>query len=201
MTLLFIMKANLKDYVSAILVIACSLVLLAAIQYGLTGKGFTDFTRFVEVDIEDATGLRLHSEVRYAGAIIGRITDIRYLSEEEIEKSPNPANLIHITGGLDDSAPELPENLTASPAAETLLGEKFLGLKPKGVAKGKLKEGQVVQGNSGLSIDDLIRQIQPTLENVTEITAQVRNDLPGMTGQLDGVLSEVRSLLEKAENG
>ena len=77
------MKKNLSDYLVALTVIVCSLVLLGALTYALSGRRVSASDRTLEVDYPDVTGIKLHSEVRYAGAIAGTVTHIRLLTFEE----------------------------------------------------------------------------------------------------------------------
>ena len=81
------MKRNFSDYVVALSVIVCSLVLLAALTIALTGFRLKKPTRTLQIDFEDVTGVKLHSEVRYAGAPAGRVIALRPLREEEFARA------------------------------------------------------------------------------------------------------------------
>ena len=65
------MKKNLSDYLVALAVIACSLVLLGALTYALSGGFVRKSDHTLEIDYPDVAGIKLHSEVRYAGAPAG----------------------------------------------------------------------------------------------------------------------------------
>ena len=62
------MKRNLSDYFIAFGVIVCSAVLLGALAYALGGRS-PRASRTLEINFTDVTGIRLHSELRYAGEI------------------------------------------------------------------------------------------------------------------------------------
>ena len=79
------MKKNLSDYIVALTVILCSGVLLGAMTYALSGRHSNKSGRTVEIDYPDVTGIKLHSEVRYAGAAAGTVTGIRLLTFAERE--------------------------------------------------------------------------------------------------------------------
>ena len=66
------MKRNFSDYVVALSVIICSAILLGALTIALTGFRFQKPSRTLQIDFEDVTGVKMHSEVRYAGAPAGR---------------------------------------------------------------------------------------------------------------------------------
>ena len=74
------MKRNLSDYIVALSVIACSAILLAALTIALSGYRLKKPTRTLQIDYEDVTGVKVHSEVRYAGAPAGRVIAMRHLS-------------------------------------------------------------------------------------------------------------------------
>src|SRR6266496_753525 len=73
------MKRNLSDYVVAISVILCSLVLLGALTFALSGYRLKKSKRTLQINYEDVTGIKVNSEVRYAGAPAGRVIAMRHL--------------------------------------------------------------------------------------------------------------------------
>ena len=73
------MKRNLSDYIVALSVIACSAVLLAALTIALSGYRLKKPSRTLQIDYEDVTGVKVHSEVRYAGAPAGRVIGMHHL--------------------------------------------------------------------------------------------------------------------------
>ena len=77
------MKKKLSDYLVALSVIFCSVVLLAALTIALSGYRLKKPTRTLQIHYQDVTGIKLHSEVRYAGAPAGRVIAMRHLSASE----------------------------------------------------------------------------------------------------------------------
>ncbi len=67
------------------------------------------------------TGVRVSSEVKYAGAPAGTVLSLRMLTKEERLASGDPANVVQLTLGLRPGVPELPSDVNASVAADTLL--------------------------------------------------------------------------------
>src|SRR3977135_811988 len=102
------MKKNLSDYVVAVSVIACSLVLRAALTMALSGFRLKKPTRTLQIDFEDVTGVKLHSEVRYAGALAGRVIAMRHLSRDQRETATNKRNAVRVTVSVADDIPALP---------------------------------------------------------------------------------------------
>ena len=91
------MKRNLSDYLVALAVIACSVVLLGALTIALSGYRLQKPTRTLQIDYEDVTGIKVHSEVRYAGAPAGRVIAMRHLSAAQRAAEPNKKDAVRVT--------------------------------------------------------------------------------------------------------
>src|ERR1700751_6149872 len=119
------MKRNISDYLVALFVIACSIVLLAALTFALSGYRLKKPTRTLQINYEDVTGIKMNSEVRYAGAPGGRGIGMRHLTAKEREASPNKKDEVRITVSLDQGLPLLPVDVTATLSSDTMLSPKF----------------------------------------------------------------------------
>ncbi len=209
------MKKNFSDYLVALSVIACSAVLLVALTYALSGRRASKSDRIIEIDYPDVTGIKLHSQVRYAGAMAGSVTNIRLLTFEERQAANTPQqrkNAVRITVTLLKDVPLIPSDARASLAAETLLSEKFVAFSAGSPEAPKLANGAVIQGNSGGGLDglfetvgslaeslppllktaeDLLHGIDPLLKKTTEAVDSVKvgvNDIvPRTTALLDNL--------------
>src|SRR5258708_19725448 len=124
------MKKNLSDYLVALSVIGCSSVLLAALTFALSGFRLKKRARTLKIQYEDVTGIKVHSEVRYAGAPAGRVIAMRHLTPAERAKLSNKKDAVIITVELDDRIPPLPADVTATLTADPLLAPKFATLSP-----------------------------------------------------------------------
>jgi phospholipid/cholesterol/gamma-HCH transport system substrate-binding protein len=162
------MKKNFSDYLVAAAVLVCSGVLLAALTFALSGWRKKEGGRTLEIDFPDITGIRIHSELRYAGAPAGAVSAVRLLSEEERRAAPEEKkrNAVRVSLRLLDGIPELPADVKASLASDTLLSEKFVALSAGSPEAPKLANGATLQGVSGGSFDDLINSIGPILHSV-----------------------------------
>src|SRR5260370_21313653 len=121
------MKRNLSDYIVAISVILTSVVLLAALTIALSGYRLKKPSRTLQINYEDVTGVKVHSEVRYAGAPAGRVIAMRHLSAKERESSANKRDAVRVTVNLDDGIPPLPADVVATLSSATMLQPKFFG--------------------------------------------------------------------------
>src|SRR5204863_854799 len=88
------MKRNFSDYLVALFVIACSVVLLGALTFALSGRQLKKPTRTLQINYEDVTGIKVNSEVRYAGAPAGRVIAMRHLSAQEPEATANQKDAV-----------------------------------------------------------------------------------------------------------
>src|SRR5471030_1189202 len=109
------MKKHLSDYIVALSVIACSLVLLGALTIALSGWRGNAHGPLQEIDYPDVTGIRLHSEVRYAGAPAGSVVAMRLLTLEERRDAAGRKkdNAVRVTVDLHPNVPPLPEDVEA----------------------------------------------------------------------------------------
>ena len=172
------MKKNFSDYIVALGVLLCSLVLLAALTIALAGwhpqkKGHT-----IEVDYPDVTGIRLHSQVRYAGAPAGSVVKIRLLNDEE--RTATNWSAVRVTVQFFDGVQPLPNDVRASLSSDTLLGEKFVALSAGSPTAEKLTDGTVLLGASSGSIDSLIETLGPLVESLTPMLQSVEKTLQGL---------------------
>src|SRR5437667_11013708 len=115
------MKRNLSDYIVALSVIACSIILLAALTIALSGYRLKKPTRTLQINYEDVTGIKVNSEVRYAGAPAGRVIAMRHLTAKEREASAKKKDAVRITTSLNDGIPHLPTDGTATLSCHTML--------------------------------------------------------------------------------
>src|SRR5438552_8812653 len=102
-----LMRRNLSDYFVALSVIACSLVLLGALTFALSGYRLKKPTRTLQNTYEEVTGIKENSEVRYAGAPAGRVVAMRHLTAKERETSANKKDAERATVSLNDGIPPL----------------------------------------------------------------------------------------------
>src|SRR2546430_17666778 len=122
------MKRNLSDYFVALFVIACSIVLLAALTFALSGYRLKKVTRTLRINYEDVTGIKVNSEVRYAGAPAGRVIAMQHLTAKEREASVNKKDAVRVTVSLDEGIPPLPTDVTATLSSDTILLPSIVAL-------------------------------------------------------------------------
>src|SRR5437588_9152874 len=163
------MKKNLSDYLVALSVIFCSIVLLAALTFALSGYRLKKPARTLQIQYEDVTGIKVHSEVRYAGAPAGRVIAMRHLTAAERAKLPNKKDAVIVTVELDDGIPSLPADVTATLSSDTLLSPKFVALSA-GTPGGKtLANNAPIEGHPAYGIEQITAAAGPLFENANKL--------------------------------
>src|SRR5881396_3978918 len=163
------MKRNFSDYLVAMFVIACSVVLLGALTFALSGRQLKKPTRTLQINYEDVTGIKVNSEVRYAGAPAGRVIAMRHLTAQEREATENKKDAVIVTVSLDEGIPPLPADITATLSADTLLAPKFVALSA-GTPGGKtLANNAAIEGHPAYGIEQITAAAGPLFENANRL--------------------------------
>jgi len=191
---------NWSQYLIALTVIGCSLILLAALTVAISGQPWGTHGRKLEVEFKDATGIRLHSSVRYAGAVAGSVVAIRYLSAAEREQPGKRDLAVRVTVRLNQGVPALPSDTQASISSETILGEKFVALSAGSPGATPLPEEAVIEGESMSGIESLTQALGKTAAVATEILKKLNGDYPELKTNLNRLLISGDTLLTTATN-
>jgi ABC-type transporter Mla subunit MlaD len=187
------MKKNLSDYVVALSVIACSLVLLAALTMALSGFRLKKPTRTLQIDFEDVTGVKLHSEVRYAGALAGRVIAMRHLSRDQRESATNKRNAVRVTISVADDIPPLPADVIATLSSDTMLAPMFVALSAGTPGGDTLANNAVIEGHPAYGIQQIAAAAGPLVDNANKLI----DKLSGTVTNLDGTITSVRTGLDE----
>jgi ABC-type transporter Mla subunit MlaD len=178
------MKRNLSDYIVALSVIACSVVLLAALTIALSGYRLKKPTRTLQIDYEDVTGIKVHSEVRYAGAPAGRVIAMRHLTARERESSPNKKDAVRVTVSLDDGMPPLPADVTATLSSDTLLAPKFVALSAGTPGGNTLANNAAIEGHPAYGLEQITAAAGPLFENANRLLDNLNVTVTNLKGDL-----------------
>jgi len=182
------MKKNLSDYIVALVVIACSALLVTALTIALSGWHKQGNGRTQDIDFPDVTGIHMRSEVRYAGAPAGSVIAIRLLSIAERRDATGHQrdNAVRVTVALRPSVPPLPEDIHASLSSDTLLSDKFVALSAGSPDAPPLAAGVVLQGQNSGGLDKLADSFEPVVGSIAQLLKKV-----------DTVLDSVEPVIKK----
>jgi ABC-type transporter Mla subunit MlaD len=179
------MKRNLSDYVVAISVILCSLVLLGALTVALSGYRLKKPKRTLQINYEDVTGIKVNSEVRYAGAPAGRVIAMRHLTAKEREASPNKMDAVRVTVSLDEGIPPLPTDVTATLSSDTLLAPKFVALSAGTPGGTTLADNAAIEGHPAYGLEQITAAAGPLFENANKLLGNLNATVTGLKGDLE----------------
>lgn len=190
------MKRNLSDYFVALSVIVCSVVLLAALTFALSGYRLKKPTRTLEINYEDVTGIKVNSEVRYAGAPAGRVIAMRHLTAKEREASGNKKDAVQVTISLDDKIPPLPADITATLSSDTMLSPKFVALSAGTPGGQTLANNAVIEGHPSYGIEQITAAAGPLFDNANKLFDNLNVTVTGLKKDLGDFMPKLGPLAD-----
>ena len=179
------MKRSLSDYLVALFVIACSIVLLAALTFALSGYRLKKPKRTLQINYEDVTGVKVNSEVRYAGAPAGRVLAMRHLTAKEREASANKRDAVRVTVSLDEGIPPLPTDVSATLSSDTLLSPKFVALSAGTPGGETLANNAAIEGHPAYGLEQITAAAGPLFENANKLLSDLSVTVTGLKKDLD----------------
>jgi ABC-type transporter Mla subunit MlaD len=189
-------KRNFSDYLVAISVILCSLVLLAALTFALSGYRLKKPTRTLQINYEDVTGIKINSEVRYAGAPAGRVIAMRHLTAKEREASANKKDAVRVTVSLDEEIPPLPTDVIATLSSDTMLSPKFVALSAGTPGGETLANNAAIEGHPAYGLEQITAAAGPLFENANKLLDNLNGTVTGLKGNLDQFMPKLGPLAD-----
>jgi ABC-type transporter Mla subunit MlaD len=193
------MKKNFSDYIVALFVIACSTVLLGALTIALSGFRLKKSERTLQINYEDVTGIKLHSEVRYAGAPAGRVISMRHLSAAERNSSANKRDAVRVTVSLDDKIPPLPADVQATLSSDTMLAPKFVALSAGTPGNNTLPNNSVLEGHPSYGIEQITAAAGPLVDHANVLLDNLNSTVDDLKGDLAAFMPKLPFLIDSAK--
>src|SRR3954465_7580538 len=178
------MKRNLSDYFVALFVIACSVVLLGALTFALSGRQLKKPTRTLQINYEDVTGIKVNSEVRYAGAPAGRVIAMHHLTAQEREANANKLDAVRVTVSLDEKVPPLPRDVTATLSSDTMLSPKFVALSAGTPGGQTLVNNASIEGHPAYGLEQITGAAGPLFDNANKVLNNLDITVTGLKKDL-----------------
>ena len=178
------MKRNFSDYLVALFVVACSIVLLGALTFALAGYHLKKPSRTLQINYEDVTGIKVNSEVRYAGAPAGRVLAMRHLTAREREASENKRDAVRVTASLDEGIPPLPADITATLSSDTMLSPKFVALSAGTPGGQTLANNAAIEGHPSYGLEQITAAAGPLFDNVNKLLDNLNVTVTGLKKDL-----------------
>jgi ABC-type transporter Mla subunit MlaD len=201
------MKRNLSDYFVALFVVVCSVVLLAALTFALSGYRLKKPTRTLQINYEDVTGIKVNSEVRYAGAPAGRVIAMRHLTATEREASANKKDAVRVTVSLDEGIPPLPTDVAATLSSDTMLSPKFVALSAGTPGGETLANNASIEGHPAYGLEQITAAAGPLFDNANKLidnlnvtVTGLKKDLNDFTPKLGPLADSLKLDLDNLQN-
>ena len=182
------MKPFRSDFFIAAAVIVCSLVLLTALSFAISGANFNKPKAILTVDLPTAVGLDRQAEFRYAGAIAGRIRKVQMLTDEQ-RRNESPGCAIRVLVEVRHELPTLRVGSTASITSDTILSEKYLNLEPGPIDNPTLPPDTILYAKRMASLDQVMTSGKELIDGVN--TLLTKND-----SAISQAILDLRNVLE-----
>ncbi len=143
-------------------------------------------THTVSMQVSDADGISVSSDVRIAGRLVGQVTGVR-----------SDGQYSTVTFHVDDADWPLPADSTASIRLATLLGQKYVEIQP-GSSQQKLADSATIplpRTKPVVDFDQILSTFdQPTRKALTDIVKTVGAAVNGQEGTLQQLLPSLSDL-------
>lgn len=190
------MKRNLSDYIVALAVIACSVVLLGALTIALSGYRLKKPARTLQINYEDVTGVKINSEVRYAGAPAGRVIAMRHLTAAERTASANKKDAVRVTIGLDEGIPPLPSDVIATLSSDSMLAPKFVALSAGTPGGATLPNNAMLEGHPSYGLEQITAAAGPLFDNANKLLDNLNVTVTDLKGNLNKFMPKISPLVD-----
>jgi ABC-type transporter Mla subunit MlaD len=162
---------NKQDATVATLVILCSLMLLGALIFAISGDPWRKPHLRFSVDFADVTGIHRNTTVLYAGDNIGVVDRIEHLTPTD---RILPSNTVRVHIEVFEPAP-IPARLKVIISAESVLGEKHIALIRLDDEDGLLADGSRLTSTSmGSLLEMMLPGGDAIFANIRDITADLK---------------------------
>lgn len=162
---------NKQDATVATLVILCSLMLLGALVFAISGDPWRKPHLRFSVDFADVTGIHRNTTVLFAGDNIGTVDRIEHLAPAD---RILPGNTVRVHIEVFGPVP-IPARLKVIISAESVLGEKHIALIRLDDEDGLLADGARLTSSSlGSLLEMMLPGGDAIFANIRDITADLK---------------------------
>lgn len=149
-------------------VLIASLLLVLGLYYIGSQKNIFHSSINVKADFSDIGGLMPGNNVRFNGINVGTVSKVYPISDQ----------LIRVEFAIDENSVEFIGNdATVAIGTDGLLGNKLVNISPGTANSPRVKEGDLLVSVSPVEMDDALRTLNMTNENILEITKHLRHVL------------------------
>ena len=155
----------------------------------------------MQINYEDVTGIKVNSEVRYAGAPAGRVIAMRHLTAKERDASADKKDAVRVTLSLDDGIPPLPTDISATLSSDTMLSPKFVALSAGTPGGQTLANNASIEGHPAYGLEQITAAAGPLFENANKLLDNLNVTVTPKLGPLaDSLKMDVDNLQNMITN-
>ena len=185
------MMVGQRDELKAGILIAVSLLVLAALIFGVSGVNLWERYDQYTVRLHSANGLEPGTPVRLGGLKVGKVLALRI--------PPEDTTRVEISLGVKQGT-ALPQGTWATVSTMGLLGDPFLQLSTETHSLQRIPPGSQIPGRDSAQIADLLQHLE-TLAGKTDnlladAAAVLKQDVGELTRHLDEVAKASQTTVE-----
>ena len=206
------MKENRSNAVIAITTVLAAILMCAALSFAIGKWSFGNGGYHLVIKFPNATGISANSEVKYAGAHAGRVTEVRLIPREQQTVDPKTGlfNCVEVVVEVDKQL-QIGNDVAITIKQDGFgIAAKYVLLTPgPNHDSPVLVENDVVQGEPPFDLSDLIQpagealmqakqlinKVAPALDKLTALGDQLSSSLPPLMNHADKFITDGDAVL------
>lgn len=206
------MRDNKSNTVIALTTLVAAILMTVALSFAIGKWSFGKATYHILIKFPNASGISANSAVKYAGAHVGRVSDIKLIPRKEQMEDPGTGlyNAVEVVADIDKDV-ELGSDVTATIKQDGLgISPMYVLLSPGGDHNSKpLDNNSIIQGTMPYDLTslvqpagealtgakELVNQLRPILKRLDSISTKMDTQLPPMLDHADKFLQDGDSVL------
>jgi len=201
------MKDNKTNAVIAISCVVGGILMLLSLSFAIGKWSFGQSHYHLLIKFPNASGISANSIVKYAGANVGRVSEIRLIPRAEQTQDPDTGlyNAVEVVAEINAKL-EIGKDTTATIKQDGLgISAMYILLSPGGDHTSKpLADGSILQGHMPYDLTSLIQpagealekaknminNLQPIITRLDSISAKMDTELPPLIAHADKFLQD-----------
>lgn len=193
------------EYLIASAVILGALLFTAILAFSIGKFRYAGGQKHLYVWVESAAGIIPNTQVKFAGAPIGRVDSITVLARDKQEKTRTGLYCVQL-GISVDPAVEIGDDSVVSIKQDGMLGSNYISILPMSNTSPVVADGAIFKARHSADFNDLtgsghelITAMLPVAENLNGITKVLDDSLPTLTENMNELMVEANGLLRIAD--
>jgi ABC-type transporter Mla subunit MlaD len=211
------MKENKINATIAITTLVAAVLMVLALSFAIGKWSFGESRYHLFIKFPNASGVSANSAVKYAGANVGRVSEIRLIPRKEQTQDPDTGlyNAVEVVAEINTDV-EVGEDVTASIKQDGLgIAAMYVLLSPGADHNSKLlADGSVIQGHMPYDLTSLVQpagealnkaktligELEPIVTRLDSISSKMDTQLPPILDHADKFLQDGDSVLANLDS-